>query len=68
MNMLKPYKFIQDIILHVLVNFNDLVNDELVQTQELEPLPIKIANSKPIKFEPLNNYLTHGNIIGTYVP
>jgi hypothetical protein len=59
---LKPYKFIEDKTLqHVLTKPSDLVIDELVQIEELEDL-------QRVGFERVNNYLTHGNIIGTYVP
>jgi hypothetical protein len=68
-NKLKPYKFIQDRTLQpVLDNLSDLVTDELVQIEELEPLPIENVNFEHVEFEAINNYLTHGNIIGTYVP
>ncbi len=69
-NKLKPYKFIIEnkILQHVLANLSDLVIDEHVQTKELEPLPIENANSRFVEFEPVNNYLTHGYIIGIDVP
>jgi hypothetical protein len=51
----------------VLVNFNDLVTNEHIQPKELQPLPIQPEDFQLIKFEPGNNYLTHGIIIGTYV-
>jgi hypothetical protein len=47
---------------------SDLVIIELVQTRELDSLPIKHEGSQPIKFEPVCNYLTLGYIKGTYVP
>jgi hypothetical protein len=37
--------------------------DELVQTKELEPLLIENAKYGPVESEPVNYYLTHGNII-----
>ncbi|CAM6021600.1 unnamed protein product, partial [Sphagnum balticum] len=46
---------------------NELVIDELVQTKKLEPLPIENEIFEIVEFELVNNYLTHGNIIGTYV-
>jgi hypothetical protein len=68
-NKLKPYKFIEDRTLQpVLTKPNDLVNDELVQTKELEPLPIGLDDFHLVEFEPVNNHMTHGNIIGTNVP
>jgi len=68
-NNLKPYKFIQDRTLQpILANLSDLVIDEYVQTKELEPLLIENANFEHVEFEPVNNYLIDGNIIGTDVP
>ncbi len=65
---MKPYRFIEDKTLQlVLTNLSDLVIDELVQIKEPKPLFIENANCGLIKFEPINNYLTHGNIIGTNV-
>jgi len=58
-NKLKPYKFIEDKTLQlVLADPSNMVIDEHVQTKE----PLENA-----KFELINNYLTHGNTIGTYV-
>jgi hypothetical protein len=48
----------------VLVNFNDLVTTKHIQPKELQPLPIQPEDFQLIKFEPINNYLTHGSIIG----
>jgi len=68
-NKLKPYKFIEDITLQlILTNHDDLVIDEHVQIEELEPLFVENANFEHVKFEPVNNYSTHGSIIGTNVP
>jgi hypothetical protein len=65
---LKPYIFIENTTLYsVLVKFSDLVTNEFVQTYKHEPLPIKLEDLQPIGFEPVNNYLTHGNIIGVNV-
>jgi hypothetical protein len=61
--MLIKYKTLQ----HVLAKLNDLVTNEHIQPKELEPLPIEPEDFQPIKFELVNNYLTHGNIIGTNV-
>ncbi len=59
-NKLKPYKFIEDITLQlVLIKPSDLVIDEHVQTKELEYF-------QPIEFEPVN-HLIHGNIKIIYV-
>ncbi len=44
-----------------MVKPNDLVMDEL------EPLPIELEEFQPIEFELICNYLTLGNIEGTYV-
>jgi hypothetical protein len=64
-NKLKPYRFIKDKALqHVLIKPSDLVVGEHVQTKELEPLPVEYEDLQPTKFESINNYLTHGNIIG----
>jgi hypothetical protein len=60
--------FIEDIILQpILTNPNDLIIDEPIQITKLEPLPFENVNSKLVEFELVNNYLTHGNIFGTYV-
>ncbi len=62
-NKLKPCKFIKDKTLQlVLTKLNDLVTNEHVQPKELEPLPIESKDLQPIKFELINNYLTHGRI------
>jgi hypothetical protein len=56
--------FIQNKILQpILTNLNDLVTDKIVQAKELESLPIENENFEFVEFEPINNYLTHGNII-----
>jgi hypothetical protein len=44
-----------------------MVMDELVQTRELEPLPIELEKNQPIEFELVYNYLTPDNIERTYV-
>ncbi len=44
-----------------------MVTNEPIQTKEPKPLPIKLEDIQPIKFEPINNHLTHGSIKGTYV-
>jgi hypothetical protein len=68
-NKLKPYKFIEDKILQVvLVKPNDLVMDEPIQTRVLEPLLVEPEEFQPIEFEPICNYLTLSNIKRTYVP
>jgi hypothetical protein len=60
--------FIEDRTLQpILAKPNDLVTNEPIQTKKLEPLPIENENFEPIKFEPINNYLTHGSIIRTNV-
>jgi hypothetical protein len=67
-NKLKPYIFIENRILqHVLANLSDLVIDEPIQTSELEPLFVENEKFGPIEFESINNYLTHGSIIGINV-
>ncbi len=67
-NKLKPYRFIEDRTLQfVLAKFSDLVTDELVQIDKHEPLPIELEDLQPIGFESVNNYLTHGNVIGINV-
>jgi len=67
-NKLKPYKFIEDKTLQVvLVKPNDLLMDEPIQTRELEPLLVELENFQHVEFEPICNYLTHANIKGTYV-
>ncbi len=67
-NELKPYQFIEDKTLQaILVKPSDMVMDELVQTRELEPLPIELEKIQPIEFELVYNYLTPGNIEKTYV-
>ncbi len=58
-------KFIEDKILQlVLVNLSDLVVDEPIQIEEPKPLLVENAKFEPVKFEPINNYSTHGGIIG----
>jgi hypothetical protein len=52
---------------HELVKLNDMVTNEHIQPKELEPLPIEREDFQPTKFEPVDNYLTHGSIIGTDV-
>ncbi len=65
---MKPYMFIQNKILQpILTTLNDLVTDKIVQAKELESLPIENENFEFVEFEPINNYLTHGNIIWTNV-
>jgi hypothetical protein len=65
---LKPYRFIEDITLQlVLINFSDLVTNELIYTENPKPLLVENKDYERIKFEPINNNLTHGNIIGTNV-
>ncbi len=41
-----------------------MITNELVQTKELEPLLVELEDLQHVEFEPVNNYLTHGNIIG----
>jgi hypothetical protein len=67
-NKLKPYKSIEDKTLQaILVKPSDLVTNELVQTRELEPLPIEPKEFQHVKFELVCNYLTLSNIKRTYV-
>ncbi len=62
-NKLKPYKFIEDKTLQVvLVKPSDLVTNEPIQTRKLEPLFVELEEFQPIKFEPVCNYLTLDNI------
>ncbi len=50
-------KFIEDKTLQlVLVKLSDMIIDEHVQIEKLEPLLVEIENSKPIEFELINNY------------
>ncbi len=66
-NKLKPYRFIEDKTLQViLVKPNDLVTNEHVQTRKPKP-PIEPKEFQPIEFELVCNYLTLGSIKGTYV-
>jgi hypothetical protein len=44
-----------------------LVINKPIKTKGPKPLPLENANFEPIEFESINNYLTHGNIIGTNV-
>ncbi len=65
---MKPYKFIEDKTLQpVFVNPSDLVIDKPIKTKEPKPLPVENANFELVEFKSINNYLTHGNIIGTNV-
>ncbi len=67
-NKLKPCKFIEDRTLQpVLTKPSDHHTNELVQIEELEPLPIEPTNFQPTEFKSINNHLTHGSIKGTYV-
>jgi hypothetical protein len=67
--MLKPYRFIENRTLQpILANPSYLVINEVVQTKKLEPLHVENEDYEPIEFELINNYLTHGSIIGTNVP
>ncbi len=60
---LRQYTFIKDRNLQlVLTKLSDLVIDEHVQTKELEPLLVELEDFQLIKFEPINNHLTHGSI------
>jgi hypothetical protein len=62
-NKLKPYKFIEDKTLQlVLVKPSDLVTNELVQTKKPIPLLVEPKDFQPIGFKPISNHLTHGNI------
>ncbi len=66
---LKPYMFIEDKTLQpILANPSDLVADEFIQIKEPEPLLVEKEKFEFVKFEPVNNYLIHGNIIGIDVP
>ncbi len=67
-NKLKPYKFIEDKTLQlVFANPSDLVTNKPIKTKEPKPLPVENANFELVEFKSINNYLTHGNIIGTNV-
>jgi hypothetical protein len=58
--------FIEDITLqHVLAKPSDLVTNEPIQTNELEPLHVELEDLQLVEFEPVNNHLTNGNIKGT---
>jgi hypothetical protein len=62
-NKLKPYRFIEDQILQlVLVKPSEVVIDELVQTKKIDSLPIEFEGFQPIEFEPVYNYLTPSHI------
>jgi len=43
---------------------SDVVTNELVQTKRPKTLPIENENYELVEFEPVDNFLTHGNIIG----
>jgi hypothetical protein len=47
---------------HVLVKPSDLVTDELVQTKKHVLLMVEHEDFQPIRFEPVSNHLTLGNI------
>jgi hypothetical protein len=58
-NKLKPYKFIEDWTLQVvLVKPSEMVIDELVQTKEPNSLSIESQGFQLVEFEPICNYLT----------
>jgi hypothetical protein len=62
---LKPYKFIEDQILQVvLVKLSEVVIDELVQIKEHDSLPIELHSFQLVEFEPICNYLTSSCIKG----
>jgi hypothetical protein len=50
-----------------LVKRSDLITDEPVQTKKPTPLLIEPKGFQPIRFEPVNNHLTLGNIKTTNV-
>jgi hypothetical protein len=63
-NLILVNKFIENRNLQrVLINLSDLVADEHVQIEKPKPLLVENANFEHVKFEPVNNYLTHGSII-----
>jgi hypothetical protein len=67
-NKLKPYKFIKDKFLQlILVKPSDLVTNEPIQTGELDSLLFKPKSFQHVEFEPVCNYLTSGHTKGTYV-
>jgi hypothetical protein len=45
-----------------------LITNELVQIEEPKALLVEPANFQSIKFESINNHLTHGNIKRTDAP
>jgi hypothetical protein len=68
-NKLKPYMFIEDKTLQlVLAKPSDLVSDESIQTKEPALLLVESKYLQHVEFEPVNNPLTNGNIIGIDVP
>jgi hypothetical protein len=67
-NKLKPHMLIENITLQlVFAKPSDLVTNEPIQTKEPKPLPIELEYLQSIKFELVNNHLTHGSIKQTYV-
>jgi hypothetical protein len=44
------------------------VTNEHVQTEKIEPLLVENEKFELVEFKQVNNYLTHGSIIITYVP
>jgi hypothetical protein len=65
-NKLKPYRFIKDKTLEVvLVKPTNLVMDEYIQTKKHEPLLVEPQEFQPVEFEPICNYLTLGSNKGT---
>ncbi len=62
-NKLKPYKSIEEQNLQlVLVKFDDLVINKLIQTKEHVPLSIEPKDFQPIGFELVSNHLTLSKI------
>jgi hypothetical protein len=62
-NKLKPYRFIKDQILQlVLVKPSEVVIDVLVQAKELDSLLVELEGFQLVKFEPICNYLTLNHI------
>jgi hypothetical protein len=45
-----------------------MVINEPVQTDKPKPVLVENENFELVKFKQINNYLTHGSIIRTYLP
>jgi hypothetical protein len=67
-NKLKPYRFIKDKILQlVLVKLGDLVIVKLVQARKPIPLLVELEDFQLVEFELANNHSTPGSIKSTNV-